>query len=81
MDEFLQLNDKDILREMGKVTATRYDYFAVQAKVNELVSAATSTKSIDELAREVIIDKLENGADRKNRITATGITTPQFRQE
>ena len=57
MDEFLQLNDKDILREMGKVTATRYDYFAVQAKVNERVSAATPTKSIDELAREVIVDK------------------------
>ena len=43
-------------------------------KVNELMGAKTtvSSKSIDELAQEVIQGKWGNGADRKNRLTAAG---------
>ena len=55
-----------------RLTAAGYDYSAVQAKVNELIGAATPTKSIDELAREVIAGKWGNGAERKNRLTAAG---------
>ena len=55
-----------------RLTAAGYDYFAVQAKVNELPDATTPTKSIDELASEVIAGKWGNGADRKNRLTAAG---------
>lgn len=36
------------------------------------MGAATPTKSIDELAREVIAGKWGNGAERKNRLTAAG---------
>ena len=55
-----------------RLTAAGYDYYAVQAKVNELMGAATPTKSIDEIAREVIAGKWGNGTDRKNRLTAAG---------
>ena len=42
----------------------------MQSKVNALVSG--SSKSIDELAREVIAGKWGNGSDRKARLTAAG---------
>jgi len=35
-------------------------------------AAKTATKSVDELAREVIQGKWGNGADRKSRLTAAG---------
>lgn len=35
-------------------------------------STTTSTKSIDEIAKEVIAGKWGNGSDRKNRLTAAG---------
>ena len=47
-----------------------YDYNQVQARVNELM--AGNTKSIDQLAKEVIDGKWGNGTDRKNRLTAGG---------
>ena len=55
-----------------RLTAAGYDYSAVQAKVNELMGATAPTKSIDEIAREVIAGKWGNGTDRKNRLTAAG---------
>lgn len=56
------------------LTNAGYDYNAVQAKVNELLSGKTSTpaKSVDEIAKEVINGKWGNGEDRKNRLTAAG---------
>lgn len=53
-----------------RLTAAGYNYSAVQAKANEL--ACASTKSIDEIAREVIAGKWGNGEDRKTRLTAAG---------
>lgn len=52
-----------------------YDNVAVQARVNELVRGNSSTapsKSIDQLAREVIQGKWGNGQDRKNRLERAG---------
>ena len=36
------------------------------------MGATAPTKSIDEIAREVIAGKWGNGTDRKNRLTAAG---------
>ena len=57
-----------------RLTAAGYNYSLIQAKVNELMGAKTtvSSKSIDELAREVIAGKWGNGEDRKNRLTSAG---------
>lgn len=50
-----------------------YDYNAVQARVNEILSGGGSpSKSIDEVAREVINGQWGNGDDRKNRLTQAG---------
>lgn len=57
-----------------RLTAAGYNYSLIQAKVNELMDAKTtvSSKSIDELAQEVIQGKWGNGQDRKDRLTAAG---------
>jgi len=58
-----------------KLTAAGYDYSTVQAKVNEMLAPKPATepsKSIDDLAKEVINGDWGNGADRKNRLTAAG---------
>lgn len=55
-----------------KLEAAGYNYSAVQAKVNQLISGSSGGKSIDTVAREVIAGKWGNGADRKNRLTAAG---------
>ena len=57
-----------------RLTAAGYNYSLIQAKVNELMGTSTPvpSKSIDELAREVIQGKWGNGQDRKNRLTAAG---------
>ena len=39
---------------------------------SDIKLASTNTKSVDELAKEVIQGKWGNGADRKNRLTAAG---------
>ncbi len=57
------------------ITAAGYDYSAVQAKVNELVSGkktTASTKSIEEVAKEVLAGKWGNGDSRKNKLKAAG---------
>ena len=38
----------------------------------DIGKAASATKSVEELAREVINGKWGNGADRKNRLQAVG---------
>ena len=56
----------------NRLISDGYDYSAVQAKVNELMGGIKSTKSVDQLAREVIYGYWGNGQDRKNRLTAAG---------
>lgn len=59
-----------------KLEAAGYDYSAVQAKVNELLGASSSTtsskKSNEEIANEVIKGLWGNGTDRKTKLTAAG---------
>ena len=57
-----------------KLTAAGYDYSAVQKRVNELVNPTTAPakKSVDEIAREVIVGKWGNGETRKQKLTAAG---------
>lgn len=56
------------------LTDAGYDYTAVQTKVNSLLSGSTASasKSIDELAKEVIQGKWGNGQDRVNSLTKAG---------
>lgn len=54
--------------------AAGYDYAAVQAKVNELVSdtASSPSKSVEEVAKEVIAGKWGNGDARKTALENAG---------
>lgn len=65
------------------LTQAGYDYHAVQARVNELVSgkSTSSLKSIDAIAREVIDGKWGNGNDRRNRLTQAGYDYNQIQQK
>lgn len=54
----------------NRLTQAGYNYDAVQARVNELISEPQ--KSIDELAQEVIRGDWGNGQERKNRLTQAG---------
>lgn len=58
----------------NRLTAAGYDYNAVQAKVNVLLSKkpAPAKKSTDAIAQEVINGKWGNGQDRINRLKAAG---------
>lgn len=59
----------------SRLTNAGYDYNTIQNLVNEKIlgnNSNTDTKSIDELAREVIQGKWGNGVDRKNRLTSAG---------
>ena len=59
----------------NKLTQAGYDYAEVQSRVDEILTGRTptpQTKSVDELAKEVIQGKWGNGADRKNRLTQAG---------
>ena len=58
-----------------RLEAAGYDYYAVQAKVNEILAPAPApkpSKSVDDLAREVIRGDWGNGQERKDRLTAAG---------
>ena len=58
-----------------RLEAAGYDYYAVQARVNEILAPAPApkpSKSVDDLAREVIRGDWGNGQERKNRLTAAG---------
>ena len=55
----------------ANLQAAGYDPNAVQARVNQLASgnaAPAPTKSVDEIAKEVLEGKWGNGADRQNRL-------------
>ena len=58
----------------NRLIAAGYNYSLIQTKVNELMGAknTVSSKSIDELAREVIAGNWGNGEDRKQRLKAAG---------
>lgn len=58
----------------NRLESAGYDYDTVQAEVNRLLSgsSASSKKSNEEIAKEVIAGKWGNGTDRKNRLTAAG---------
>ena len=58
----------------NRLTAAGYDYNAVQSRVNQMLGKTPqpSKKSIDEIAREVILGRWGNGKERKNRLTAAG---------
>ncbi len=57
-----------------KLTAAGFDYDKIQAKVNELLGAVkpTGTKTVDDLAKEVIRGDWGNGQDRIDKLTAAG---------
>lgn len=58
-----------------RLEAAGYDYYAVQARVNEILTPAPTpapSKSVDDLAREVIRGDWGNGQERKDRLTAAG---------
>ncbi len=56
------------------LTKAGYDYDAVQNKVNEILynSKKPSKKTVDEIAKEVILGKWGNGEDRKKALTEAG---------
>lgn len=58
----------------NRLTKAGYDYNAVQSRVNQLLGKTPqpSKLSIDELARQVILGKWGNGAERKKRLTEAG---------
>lgn len=59
----------------NRLTKAGYDYNAVQNKVNELLngkSNAKPSKSVDEIAKEVLNGAWGNGDDRKKRLEAAG---------
>lgn len=58
----------------AKLEAAGYDYTEVQNKVNELLGSkpVTPTKSVAEVAQEVIDGKWGNGNDRKAKLEAAG---------
>ena len=57
-----------------RLTQAGYDYDAVQKRVNEILTGASTPakKSIDELAREVIRGEWGNGSERRVRLTQAG---------
>ena len=64
----------------ARITNAGYDYNAIQAIVNKKCGASApkpTTKSIDEIAREVIAGKWGNGQDRKTRLTNAGYNAAQ----
>ena len=61
----------------NRLTAAGYNFSAVQAKVNEMLGATAApapkpSKTIDQLAEEVIAGTWGNGDDRKKRLIAAG---------
>lgn len=53
-----------------RLTDAGYNYYAVQNKVNEIMSKPK--KTVDEIAREVIAGKWAAGDERKKKLTASG---------
>ena len=57
-----------------KLTAAGFDYDKIQAKVNELLGAVkpAGTKTVDDLAKDVIRGDWGNGQERIDKLTAAG---------
>lgn len=58
----------------NRITAAGYDYNAVQKAINTKLSGSASkaTKSVTEVAKEVIAGKWGNGKKREEKLTAAG---------
>lgn len=58
----------------NRLDAAGYDYNTVQSRVNALLSGGSKTpsKSVTEIAREVIAGKWGNGSERRRRVQAAG---------
>lgn len=56
----------------NRLIAEGYDYNAIQAIVNELVTPKPVLKSNDEIAQEVLAGKWGNGNDRKAKLESAG---------
>lgn len=69
----------------NRLTKAGYDYSKVQSEVNRILTGKTSkpipTKSITEIAKEVIRGKWGNGRDRKNRLTQAGYNYNKVQSE
>ena len=67
----------------NRLTNAGYDYATVQAKVNELVSGKTSTptKSVAEVAKEVLAGKWGNGTARKTALENAGYNYSEVQQK
>ena len=65
------------------LTNAGYDYSAVQSAVNSLLKGQTVTpsKSVAEVAQEVINGQWGNGEDRKNKLTAAGYDYSEVQQK
>ncbi|CZT55369.1 N-acetylmuramoyl-L-alanine amidase [Solibaculum mannosilyticum] len=66
-----------------RLIAAGYDYSTIQARVNAIMGGgssapATPSKTVDEVAQEVIAGKWGNGSDRKDRLTAAGYDYSQI---
>ena len=57
---------------VNRLTQAGYDYNAVQAMVNEILSPQPQLKPIDDVAKEVIRGEWGNGAERKSRLAQAG---------
>lgn len=70
-----------------RLTDAGYNYQNIQKKVNELLTGKSSnpntnsSKTIEELAKEVIAGKWGNGSDRKNRLTKAGYNYSEIQKK
>ena len=67
----------------NRLAAVGYDAKAVQNEVNRILkgNATTPSKSINEVAKEVINGKWGNGSDRTNRLAAAGYDAKAVQNE
>ena len=67
----------------NRLAAAGYDAKAVQNEVNRILkgNATTPSKSINEVAKEVINGKWGNGSDRTNRLAAAGYDAKAVQNE
>lgn len=58
----------------NNLSSAGYDYNAVQAEVNRILSGESSqpTKSVDQVAKEVLAGRWGNGDDRRKKLEAAG---------
>lgn len=66
--------------QVSKLKVKGFDAFVTTNGGSTAASGDTPKKSNTEIAKEVIAGKWGNGADRKKRLEAAGITTQPFRK-